>query len=117
MTIYTQAGEEYIVDVIDNTVATPTYFVAMGTGTQAEAKGNTALITEVETRTATTDSQPSVDVNQMLGTITATAARAVTEAGLLSASSGGSLIIYSTFAVINLGNGDSLQLTFQLEQT
>lgn len=47
------------------------------------------------------------------GTITATAARAVDEAGTFDASSAGNMDISATFAVVNLGSGDSLQLTMK----
>lgn len=69
--IYTSAGEALIVDIIDNTVAVPTYYVAQGTGTGTAAKGDTTLFTEAsETRVSTTQSQPSADINQFQGTIT-----------------------------------------------
>ena len=51
------------------------------------------------------------------GTITATAARAVDEAGLFDASTAGSMFLSATFAVVNLAIGDSLQLTAKAQFT
>jgi hypothetical protein len=51
------------------------------------------------------------DTYQVVGTITATATRAVDEAGTFDASSAGNMDTSFTFAVVNLSLGDSLQLT------
>jgi hypothetical protein len=96
-------------------------YVAMGTGATAAAltaaAGVTALSTAVESRTAGTSSTVTTtqtnDTYQTVGTITATAARAVDEAGTFDASTAGNMDISATFAVVNLASGDSLQLTFK----
>lgn len=100
-------------------------FIAMGTGATTAARtaavGDTALSTEVETRATGTESIVTVtnanDAYQTQGTITATTARAVDEAATFDASSTGNIDISATFAVINLANGDSLQLTFKHQMT
>ena len=116
--IYTQAGEELIIDVIDGTVAPPTYHVGWGTGAGVADKADTALFTEsAETRVVTSQTQPSVDINQFLGTITASAARTITNAGILSLITGGVLLLHSDFAGVVLANGDKIEFTFTLEQT
>ncbi len=45
---------------------------------------------------------------------TATASRAVDEAGLFDADTAGNMFISATFPVINLANGDSLEITAKL---
>jgi len=121
--VYTQAGEEFLVDILDGTLTivldgTARPFVAMGTGAVAPAKGDTALGAETpEARGLAADSQPAADKNQWVGTITATAARAITEAGLLTESAVGVLIMRDTFTVINLATNDKLEITASLEQT
>lgn len=113
---YTQAGEEVVVDLID----TPTFHAHWGVGTTAPVKGNTAMedLTGVtEARAACTNSQPSADINQWVGTITALAALAITEGGLFSESTGPSLVIRGTFAAVNVAIGDKIEFTFTLEQT
>jgi len=104
-------------------VATPTRapttftFHSMGTGVTAEAIGDTALVTAVESRVSGTSTNPSANVYQNVATITATAARAVTEHGLFSASAGGELMDRSVFSVVNLASGESLQFTYQITFT
>lgn len=96
-------------------------YVAIGTGATGAARtaaaGDTALSTEVETRTSGTGSTVTTtqtnDTHQNVGTVTATGSRVVDEAGQFDASSSGNLHISATFPVINLGVGDSLQLTFK----
>ena len=92
-------------------------YVAWGTGTTAAAAGNTGLETEsAEARTSGTQSQQTTtvtnDTYRVVGTITATGARAITEAGILSASTAGTLLRRCTFDAMNLGSGDSIAFTF-----
>lgn len=102
------------------TQAEPKY-VAMGVGATGAARtaaaADTALSTEVETRTSGTSSQVTTtvtnDTYQLVGTITATAARAVDEVGTFDASSAGNMDISATHAVNNLSSGDSLTYTFK----
>lgn len=114
MTVFTNAGEAHTVDLWD----TDTYWLGIGTGTSiTEAKTLTAIGTEVETRDQTTDSQPAADQFQMIGTITATASRAVTEIAIFDAASAGNMLIYDEFdeAPINLATDDSIQVTVTIE--
>ncbi len=112
--IYTQAGEELVVDLIDTT----TWYVGWGTGAGTAAKGDTTLFTEsAEARVSTTDTQPSADINQLLGEITASAGRTITNAGIFDASTSGNLLLKSDFTGVVLSNGDKIEFTFTLEQT
>ena len=116
--IYTQAGEEVIVDLIDNTVATFTPFVAWGTGAGTMVKGTTVLFVEAsEARVAATLSQPAADKNQMLGTIVADGTKTITNAGIFDASTAGNLVLGSDFGGVAVVINDSIEFTFQLEQT
>lgn len=98
-------------------------FVAMGTGGTAEAATQTALVTEVETRTSGTSSQQTTtttgDTYQVLGTITATGARAITESGLFDVitTSAGNMLCRALFTVINLATGDSIAFTWKIQLT
>ena len=116
--IYTQAGEELIVDFIDGTVTPGVHYIGAGTGAGSFSKGSTALFTEVgEARVSATKSQPATDKNQWLGTQTYTGTKTITNAGVLSASSSGTLIVAADGLSIAVNNGDSIQFTFTLEQT
>jgi hypothetical protein len=50
----------------------------------------------------------------VVGTITASATRAITNAGLLDASTAGNLFVKGDFSVINLNSGDSIQFTIKV---
>ncbi len=113
--IYTDAGEALTVDILDSTVAVPTWHVGWGTGAGTAAKGDTTLFTEcAETRVATTQSQPAANQSRYVGTITATAGRTITNAGILSAVTAGTLFLKSDFTGVVLASGDGIQFTFTL---
>jgi hypothetical protein len=121
-TVYTQAGEEAIVDLIDGTSTThldaTNAYIAWGTGAGTAAKSDTALFTEAsEARVAATVSQPAADKNQWVATLTADGAKTITEAGLFNASTGGTLIIHGDFTGIALNAGDKIEFTISLEQS
>jgi hypothetical protein len=100
--------------------AEPNY-IGIGVGATGAARtaavGDTALSTAVESRVAgasgTVTTTVANDTYQTVGTITATAARAVDEAGTFDAAAAGNMDISATFAVVNLASGDSLQLTIK----
>lgn len=87
-----------------------------GTGTTAEAVGDTALVTKVETgRAAGTQGEgASANIYQSVGTISYTGTRAITEHGIFTQASGGTLVDRSVFSAINVTNGDSIQFTYEL---
>jgi hypothetical protein len=92
-------------------------YVAWGTGTTGAAAGDTGLETEsAEDRTSGTQSQQTTtvanDTYRVVGTITATDTRAITEAGILSAADAGTLLRRCTFDAMNLVTGDSIAFTF-----
>jgi len=127
-TVVTNSGKA--VAAKRNVGATPSQaeprYIAMGVGATGAARtaaaADTALSTEVETRATGTGSTVTTtntnDTFQTVGTITATASRAVDEAGTFDQSSvGGNIDISATFAVVNLANGDSIQFTFKKQFT
>jgi hypothetical protein len=90
----------------------------MGTSAGAAAKADTALGTEVESRGATTVSvtgSAATAKYQAVWTQTATATRAIVEAGLFSASSAGTMFTSHDFSAVNLNSGDSIQFTLTLD--
>lgn len=94
---------------------------ALGTGTNAEAVGDTALQTECTTA-LNPDSTRAVgtQVNSVskeytsVGTLTFDATAAVTEHGLFSAATTGTLMDRSVFTAVNVASGDSIQSTYTL---
>jgi hypothetical protein len=127
-TVLTNKGKAFFVDRVKGTAGTytnPPKYIAIGVGATGAARtaevGNTALSTEVETRTSGTESVVTTtitgDTYQVSGTVTATAERKVDEAGLFDASSTGNMFASATFNVDTLNNGDSLTLTWKTQQT
>lgn len=86
-----------------------------GTGTTAAAVGDTALQSPAGTaRAAGTQSNPSNGVYKTVATIAFTSALAITEWGLFSASTSGTLWDHRVFSAINVANGDSIQFSYFL---
>ena len=94
-----------------------TYFmqyIGLGTGTNAASAGDTALQTELATRVAGALTNAS-NVWQNQATFgPGVNTGAITEAGLFSASSAGTMFARQVFSVINKAAGDSLQVTWQV---
>lgn len=125
-TVVTNGGKRTIADRLQTTTSrNPFKFVAMGVGATGAARtavaADTALSTEVETRTSGTESTVTTsqtgDTYQVVGTVTASAARVVDEAALFDAATVGNMGVSATFPVINLANGDSIQFTFKTQLT
>lgn len=122
----TTAGVNYIATrLVDaNTSIGAFDFHGYGTGTTAESNADTALVTELTTQYATdstrptgTPTNPSANVYQSVATLSPDTGGtiAITEHGLFSATSAGTLLDRSVFSAVNLVAGsDSLQTTYQL---
>lgn len=127
-TVVTNKGKAIFADRVRTTPGTYTAapkFCAMGVGAtgagRTAAAADTALSSEVETRTSGTESAVTTtqagDTYQVVGTITASATRSVDEAGLFDATTTGNMFTSATFAVVSLNNGDSIQFTWKVQLT
>jgi len=127
-TVVTNKGKAMFCDRIRTTPATYTTspkYCGMGVGATGAARTaaitDTALSTEVETRTSGTESVATLtttgDAYQVVGTIAAAASRDVDEAGLFDASSTGNMGASATFTVITLASGESIQFTWKSQLT
>jgi hypothetical protein len=89
-------------------------YIGLGTGTTAANASDTDLETALPSRVAgTLSSTGNVWQNQAtFGAGVNTGA--ITEAGIFSASSGGTLMARQVFGVISKAAGDSLQVTWQI---
>ena len=122
--VYTQAGEEKVVNIIDGTASTPAdlgtgnSWIGWGTGADTADKSDTVLSTEAsEARVGCTVSQSAVDKNTWVSTITADGTKTITNAGVLDAVTSGQLIIFASFDGIPLVLNDAIEFTVDLEQT
>lgn len=117
--VVTTAGVNYMRDDFNAATGsadiTNFNYHACGTGTIAEAIGDTALQTDSGvTRVAGTQSAPASKQYRSVATMSFTSTLAITEHGLFSASTSGTLWDRSVFTAINVVNGDSIQFTYTL---
>ena len=98
-------------------------YIAVGSGTTAANVADTTLETETAasglSRAAGTASRVTTtqtnDTAQLTKTFTVTGSVAVTESGVLNASSVGVLLCRQVFSAINVVNGDSLTITWKIK--
>jgi hypothetical protein len=108
-----------VCDALSAVVSTTGQFIGWGTGAGTAAKADTTLFTEASearaTGTVTTNGTGAAAKYQVVGTLTADAAKTITNAGNFTASSGGTLIVKGDFTGIALALGDQIQFTITLD--
>lgn len=106
-------GKEFIAARM---VGTPTEMshMAIGAGTTAAAAGDTALGSELGRVTLASDSASGAVVTYTASFPAGTGTGAVTEAGILNAGSGGTMLCRTVFAVVNKGADDAMSITWQI---
>lgn len=127
MRVVTTAGVNYIVDAFQTSTSIELEnmkYHGLGTGSGAEASGDTALTTESTTAlnpdstraTGTTIEGASANIYRTVGTLTFDATAAIIEHGIFSASGTGTgtLLDRSIFSAVNVVSGDSIQATYDL---
>lgn len=98
-------------------------FIAVGIGTTAANIADTTLESEITdsgmARAAATASRTTTDTTNDTATLvksfSVTGTKAVTESGVLNASSAGVLGCRQVFSALNVVNGDTLQITWNLD--
>jgi hypothetical protein len=97
-------------------VGTPTAMshMAIGSGTTDPAVGDTALQTELGRVSLTSSASAGAVVTYVASFGAGTGTGAVTEAGILNASSGGTLLCRTEFSVVNKGADDSMSVTWTI---
>lgn len=101
-------------------------YLAIGTGTTAEAATDTALVSEVK-RKAATISQTTTTIDGDTALVTATFSKAdgltgtqsICEAGIFNASTGGILLARKTFSCVplNWDAGDSITINYYVQMS
>ena len=124
--VVTTAGVNYIVDAFQNTVEVENMkYHGFGTGTGAEASGDTAHGTEMTTQYATDNTRPtgtttegaSANIYRTVATFSPDSGGtiAITEHGVFSATSSGTLLDRSVFSAVNVvAASDSIQSTYEI---
>ena len=117
------AGKNWVAGRFKNTLGGHTIpgemtHMAIGSGGTAAAAGNTALAAEITaSRIALTTDGGTVSTNTVQYDATWTSshgAYAIQEAGIFTASSGGTMLARTVFAVINKGTDDTVSITWTI---
>jgi hypothetical protein len=119
--VLTQVGEEWMVDVLTAVISNQTTFTqygAWGTGAGTAGKSDTDLFTPgSEARVATTRTQPVADKIRHVYQITADAGKTITNHGVFTASTSGTLIFHMDHAGQALNQNDAIEYTTDCEIT
>jgi len=105
------AGKNYVADRMKNNSSVMSH-MAIGSGTTAAAAGNTALGTELGRVSLTSTTVSNAVVTYVASFAAGTGTGAVTEAGILTAASGGTMLCRTVFSVVNKGSADSMTITW-----
>jgi hypothetical protein len=106
------AGKGYVASRIKDASATAMSHMAIGSGSTAAAASDTALGSQLG-RVALTSTNVSAAVVTYVASFAAgTGTGAVTEAGILNASSGGTMLCRTVFSRVNKGASDSMTVTW-----
>jgi basic membrane lipoprotein Med (substrate-binding protein (PBP1-ABC) superfamily) len=116
--VVTTVGKEFMASFLSSAAAGAATFTAkyaaIGTNDTAEAAADTALGTEAARHTGTV-SYVSGAIYKVTATFAAgTGTGAITEYGLFSTSTGGTLVSRDTESVINKGASDTLTVVYNL---
>lgn len=119
MALITNGGKGLVTDRFKGVGGLEPLFGAWGTGATAAAATATTLSTEgPEARVSGTSSQATTtttnDTWRLVYTITASAARSVTNNGNFTASSAGMLHMLDSYTALVLASGDSIQFTQEM---
>jgi hypothetical protein len=112
--IVTNTGRQAIIDRLQGSTPAAAAFIAIGTGATAAAAADTTLQTEVaRSPSAAPLTQPDAHTDRCIDTFAAgTGTGNITEAGRLTANSGGVLMGRQVFTAVNKTASDSLQITY-----
>ena len=105
-------GLDYIASRMKDATATAMTHMAIGSGTTDPAPADTALQTQLGRVSLTSTTVTGNSVAYVASFAAGTGTGAVTEAGIFNASSGGTMLCRTEFAVINKAAGDSMTITW-----
>lgn len=113
--LVTTVGKQHIADQLSSSPGGAAMsHMAIGTGTNAAAAGDTTLQTELDRNALTSRTDSGAVVTYVGDWAAGDGTGAITEAGILNAASSGTLLARSVFSAINKGASDTLQITWTL---
>lgn len=115
--LMSNVGEAHIADQLSSSPGESAMsHIAVGTGTTAPTSANTAMEFELDRNALTSRTQGAGgndnDVIYVGDWAAGDGTGAITEAGLFNSSAAGTLLARATFAAINKGASDTLQITW-----
>jgi len=123
-TVITNGGKGVIANAINSLSSGRPDYIAWGTGAGTAAATDTTLFTEsseetrVQGTTSVVTTTTTNDTYRVVGTITvATSNKTITNVGLFTASSGGTLFLKGDFTGLALNIGDGIQFTIDTQLT
>ena len=112
------SGLEFICSRMAGTSAGVMSHMALGSGTTAAAAGQTDLVSVLGAREALDSTTPSSNTITYVSSFEAgEATGAVTEAGIFNASSAGTMLCRTVFAVVNKQADDTMSVTWTITLT
>jgi len=105
-------GKGYVASRMKDATATAMSHMAIGTGSTAAAVGDTALGGESARVALTSTTVSGADITYVATFGAGTGTAAITEAAVLNASSSGTMLCRTVFAVVNKGASDSMSVTW-----
>lgn len=106
------AGKGYVASRMKDASATAMSHMAIGSGTTNPAASDTAPETQLGRVSLTSTSVSGAVVTYVATFAAGTGTGAVTEAAILNASSGGTMLCRTEFNVVNKGSSDSMTVTW-----
>ena len=106
------AGKGYVASRMKDTTATAMSHMAIGSGSTAAAASDTALGNQLGRVALTSTTVSNAVVTYVASFPAGTGTGAVTEAAILNASSGGTMLCRTVFSVVNTGASDSMTVTW-----
>ena len=107
------AGKNWVADRMNNANTVMTH-MAVGTGTNAAAAGDTTLQTENDRNALTSTTVTNNAVAYVATWAAGDATAALTEAGIFDAASSGDMLARTVFSVVNKGAADSMTITWTI---
>lgn len=107
-------GKNYVASRMKDTTKAAMSHMAVGTGSSAAAAGDAALGSEVARVALTSSTVSSNAITYVASYPAGTGTGALTEAGVLNASSSGDLLCRTVFGVLNKGANDTVLITWEI---
>ena len=114
--VLTNCGCAWLTGLMYGSITPTSYYVGWGEGTGIAAKTDTTLFSEVQSRIIAGSSISAFNQIQWISTLTASAVRSITNAGVFSSDSG-TLLVKGDFSTVALANQDRIEFTITITST